>query len=71
VTETHSEGSLAPGLLLDVEEPGCSARAWISSRRDATSRFPQEFANVGNHAGAVQLDIGHEGLVRETSHAVF
>ena len=34
-------------------------------------RFHQQFANAGNHLCAVQLDSGHEGLMRETSHRVF
>src|SRR6266566_8970821 len=39
--------------------------------RAATLRLHQEFANAGDHLCAVQLDIGHEGLMRETSHPVF
>jgi hypothetical protein len=34
-------------------------------------RFPQEFANAGDYVSTVQLDRGHEGLMRETSHPVF
>ncbi len=48
-----------------------SARASIASMRAATLRLHQEFANAGDHLCAVQLDIGHEGLMRETSHTVF
>ena len=39
--------------------------------RAATLRLHQEFANAGDHLCAVKLDIGHEGLMRETSHTVF
>src|SRR6266702_4747666 len=53
------------------DEQDRSARAWIPSRRAETLRFHQEFANAGDHLGAVQLDRGHEGLMRETSHPVF
>src|SRR5438876_9234419 len=56
---------------LDFEEQGRPARASIPSRRAATLRFHQEFANAGDHLCAVKLDIGHEGLMRETSHTVF
>src|SRR5260370_7466259 len=48
-----------------------SARASIPSMRAATLRLHQEFANAGDHLCAVQLDIGHEGLMRGTSHTVF
>src|SRR5712692_3610428 len=48
-----------------------SARASIPSMRAATLRLHQEFANAGDHLCAVQLDSGHEGLMRETSHTVF
>ena len=53
------------------EEQGRSARASIPSMRTATLRLLQEFANTGDHLCAVKLDIGHEGLMRETSHPVF
>src|SRR5258708_20019510 len=39
--------------------------------RAATLGLEQEVANAGDHLCAVQLDIGHEGLMRETSHTVF
>src|SRR2546421_10037356 len=39
--------------------------------RAATLRLHQEFANAGDHLCTVKLDIGHEGLMRETSHTVF
>ena len=44
-----------------------------SSRRRNSGQWPlhQEFANAGDHLCAVQLDIGHQGLMRETSHPVF
>src|SRR5260370_15828217 len=45
--------------------------ASIPSMRAATLRLHQEFANAGDHLCAVQLDSGHEGLMRETSHTVF
>src|SRR6266480_4800559 len=48
-----------------------SARASIPSMRAATLRLHQEFTNAGDHLCAVKLDIGHEGLMRETSHTVF
>src|SRR5260370_26797470 len=48
-----------------------SARASIASMRAATLRLHQEFAHAGDHLCAVQLDIRHEGLMRETSHTVF
>src|SRR5437016_13036489 len=47
-----------------------SARASIPSMRTATLRLLQEFANTGDHLCAVKLNIGHEGLMRETSHTV-
>ena len=34
-------------------------------------RLSQEIANAGNYMCAIQLNIGHEGLMRETSHTVF
>src|ERR1700694_3941792 len=43
---------------------------WVSMRAE-TLRLHQEFANAGDHLCAVKLDIGHEGLMRETSHTVF
>src|SRR5258708_15838740 len=45
--------------------------ASIPSMRAATLRLHQEFANAGDHLCAVQLDSGHEGLMRETAHTVF
>src|SRR5258708_452052 len=39
--------------------------------RAATLLLPQEFANTGDHLCTVKLDIGHKGLMRETSHSVF
>jgi hypothetical protein len=34
-------------------------------------RSRQEFADAWDDLRAVKLDIGHEGLMREASHAVF
>src|SRR5258708_33518688 len=57
--------------VLDFEDQGWSARSWIPSMRAAALRSHQEFANAGDLLCTVQLDIGHEGLMRETSHTVF
>src|SRR5258706_2549638 len=48
-------------------------RASIPSMRAGTLRFRfrQELTNAGDHLRAVQLDRGHEGLMRETAHPVF
>src|SRR5258705_12761638 len=62
-------------VLLRHSSNGRPVRASIPSMREATwhlwLRFRQELTNAGNHLRAVQLDVGHEGLMRETAHPVF